>query len=117
MKTKNIIQQWFTFWETGNFLELPISDDFTHKSPFGIIDGKANYLKLVESNKEKFLGYQFKIIDALYEKDKACVRYKGKQQDFELDVSEWYYLENNLIKSIVAYYHIGEIREDRQLDY
>lgn len=61
------------------------------------------------------MGYTFIIVDELYADDKACVRYKGKQNDFELDVNEWYYLKDNLIKSVVAYYHIGEIREDRQL--
>lgn len=116
MKTKALIQKWFQLWEKGDFQRLPITPDFKHTSPFGIIDGKNNYLELVENNRDKFLGYTFTIIDALYEDKKACVRYKGKQNDFELDVSEWYYLEGDLIKSVVAYYHIGEVRADRQLN-
>ena len=39
--------------------------------------------------------------------------YRGN--DFKLDVSEWYYFKNKLIDKIIAYYHIGELREDRKL--
>lgn len=70
---------------------------------------------MVEANKDKFLGYRFEIHDEIYDKDKACVRYTAIQGDFHLDVSEWYFAKNALIEEIVAYYHIGEIREDRKL--
>ena len=99
----------------GDFLDLPIADNFKHTSPFGTIDGKKAYLDLVQENKDKFLGYHFDIHDAIYEEDKACVRYTGVQGDFTLDVSEWYYVKDGLIVEIIAYYHIGEIREERQL--
>ena len=94
---------------------MPISENFKHTSPFGTINGKKEYVNLVEANKDKFLGYRFEIQDEIYDKDKACVRYTAVQGDFELDVSEWYYEKNDLIESIVAYYHIGEIREERKL--
>ena len=50
-----------------------------------------------------------------YFENKACVRYKAIQGDFSLDVSEWYYIKNDLIEEIIAYYHIGEIRDERKL--
>ena len=94
---------------------MPITENFKHTSPFGTIEGREAYLKLVEDNKEKFLGYKFKIHDEIYGDNKACVRYTAVQGDFKLDVSEWYYIKNNLIEEIIAYYHIGEIREERKL--
>ncbi len=115
MISKQLVKEWFDKWKSGDFLKLPITDEFSHVSPFGIIDGKDNYLQLVSDNKEKFLGYNFEIIDAIYEKEKACVRYIANQNDFKLEVSEWYYFKNGLINKIHAYYHIGEIREDRKL--
>ena len=43
--------------------------------------------------------------------------YTAKQEDFELEVTEWHYVKNNLIQKIIAYYNIpGEIREDRKLE-
>ncbi len=115
MLTEAIIKKWFELWELGHFYDLPVTDDFTHVSPFGCIKGKKAYMDLVNKNKDKFLGYHFKIRDTIYELDRACVRYTGIQGDFSLDVSEWYYFKGDLIQEIIAYYHIGEIREGRQL--
>lgn len=114
-KLKKLIHQWFSKWREGDFYNLPIAKYFKHTSPFGTILGKEEYFKLVEANKQKFLGYTFEILDEIYEKDKACVRYTAVQGDFRLDVSEWYYIRNNLIEEIIAHYHIGEIKEDRRL--
>ena len=115
MDLKTLVKNWFDKWREGDFHNLPVSENFKHTSPFGTIDGKDEYIKLVEENKDKFLGYRFEILDEIYDNEKACVRYTAIQGDFKLDVSEWYYAKNNLIKKIVAYYHIGEIRDDRSL--
>ncbi|MDJ0644777.1 MAG: nuclear transport factor 2 family protein [Flavobacteriaceae bacterium] len=113
---KELVKKWFNAWEEGDFHAIPVSENFKHTSPFGTIVGKKAYLNLVESNRDKFLGYQFKIHDEIYGDHNACIRYTARQGDhFSLDVSEWYYMSAGFIKEIVAYYHIGEIREERQL--
>ena len=116
MDLKTLVQEWFSKWETGDFLNLPVTENFQHTSPFGTIDGKQAYLDLVRVNQDKFLGYTFEIHDELYTDDRACVRYTARQgATFTLDVSEWYYTKDGLIEKIIAYYHIGEVREERQL--
>lgn len=115
MYIKKIVRKWFEKWEEGDFLNLPISENFKHTSPFGTIAGKEKYVNLVKENTDKFLGYRFDIHDEIYDDDKACVRYTAIQGDFNLDVSEWYYTKEDLITEIMAYYHIGEIREERKL--
>ncbi|XOV78811.1 MAG: hypothetical protein ACFHVJ_18065 [Aestuariibacter sp.] len=112
---QSLVAFWFACWETGDIDSLPIAESFTHTSPFGKIDGKKAYLELVQQNLDKFLSHRFEIIDGLYEPEKACIRYLAIQTDFELAVTEWHYCKNGQIHDIVAYYHIGEIREDRQL--
>lgn len=114
---EHLVKEWFDKWASGNYMELPIAENFQHTSPFGTIDGKEAYLDLVRTNEDKFLGYVFELHDTLYEADRACVRYTARQgEDFKLEVSEWYYPEGDLIGEIIAYYHIGEIREERQLE-
>ncbi|WP_420602352.1 nuclear transport factor 2 family protein [Flagellimonas sp.] len=116
MELKKLVEIWFDKWENGDFNNLPISDNFKHTSPFGTIEGKKAYLDLVTENKDKFLGYVFELHGGIYENNKACVRYTAKQgENFSLDVSEWYYVEGNQIQEIIAYYHIGDIREERKL--
>lgn len=112
---KTLIKTWFQLWQTGSFKDLPISDNFRHQSPFGTITGKQAYLALVESNKDKFLGYQFIIHDMVTAGDKVCVRYTAIQNEFRLDVSEWHYINGDLIEKVIAYYHIGDIHPDRKL--
>ena len=115
MKSAILVREWFDKWINGDFYNLPVSDNFQHTSPFGTIDGKEEYLKIVDANKGNFLGYTFEIHDGIYENEKACVRYTAIQGEFKLDVSEWYYIKDDLIEKIIAYYHIGEIREERKL--
>lgn len=116
MNIQTLVKQWFDCWESGDIEDLPISKTFTHISPYGTIEGKADYLELVEANREKFLGHRFEIHDVLLGEDRACVRYTAIQGDFRLEVSEWHYVKDSLIEEIVAYYNIeGEISEERQL--
>ena len=116
MTTEQLIREWFRLWQMGDYLNLPISDSFKHSSPFGTIEGKQVYLDLVARNKDKFLSQQFLIHEQIVDGNRACVRYTATQGDFKLDVSEWYLMEQGQIQEIIAYYHIGDIREDRQLD-
>ncbi len=113
---KQLVRTWFRTWEEGSYTELPLTDNFRHTSPFGTIEGKSAYMKLVKENEDNFIGYEFELLDEMYEKDRACVRYTARQgEDFALDVSEWYYPKDGMIERIVSYYHIGEIRADREL--
>ena len=116
MQLQELVHMWFSKWEEGDFLNLPISDHFTHASPYGTINGKKQYIELVEANKDKFLGHRFEIHNAIYNVDVACVRYTAIQGDFKLHVSEWHFTNKGLIDKIVAYYNIeGEISESRKL--
>ncbi|WP_147296628.1 nuclear transport factor 2 family protein [Flagellimonas nanhaiensis] len=117
MELRDLVRQWFKKWENGDYLNLPIAENFKHTSPFGTIHGKKAYLDLVKENEDKFLGQTFDIHDEVYGEDKACVRYTAKQgKDFSLDVSEWYYVKDDLIEAIIAHYHIGDIRKERQIE-
>ncbi len=115
MTSQQLVHDWFQCWNEGNYHNLPITVNFQHTSPFGKIEGKKSYISLIQKNEDKFLGYTFDIHDALYGDTHACVRYTGSQGEFSLDVSEWYYIKDELIDRIIAYYHIGEIAKERQL--
>ena len=116
MSSETTSKKWFNDWAKGDFTQLPITADFSHTSPYGTIEGKEDYLRLVDANKDKFLGHKFVIHDAMYSEGKACIRYSALKEDFRLEVSEWHYIKNDLIYKIEAYYNIeGEISEERKL--
>lgn len=117
MSPEEHIRFWFRKWEEGDFHNLNIADSFIHESPYGIIEGKANYLNIVEANQDKFLDHTFEIHDILEDETKACVRYTAQKPDFNLEVTEWHFIENDRISRIVSYYNIeGEISEDRVVE-
>ena len=116
MDSKELVREWFEKWEEGDFLDLPISENFKHTSPYGTITGKKQYIDLIEANRDKFLGHRFKFYDEIYGKNRACVRYTALKEDFTLDVTEWHYFKDGQIERIVAYYNIeGEISDERKL--
>ena len=110
MDSKQTVTKWFKCWEEGNFLDLPISENFIHTSPYGTTKGKETYLRLVAANKDKFLGHRFEIHDLLFDQDRACIRYTATQENFSLEVSEWHFVSDGIIEKIVAYYNIEEER-------
>lgn len=115
--SNQLIHQWFSLWESGDFHALPLTDNFAHTSPYGTIEGKAAYMDLVEANKAQFLGNRFEIHEVLTDGNKACARYTMHALSFSMEVSEWFYFEGDLIREIVSYYNIeGEISEDRKLE-
>lgn len=116
MNSKELVHDWFEKWRSGDYSSLPLTDDFRHTSPYGTIDGREDYLNLVESNKDKFLGNRFDLHDGIYEEDRACVRYTMRSDGFSMEVSEWFFIAKNRIAEIVSYYNIeGEISDERKL--
>ena len=115
MELKEIIQRWFATWESGDYLQIPITENFRHSSPFGIIDGKKAYLDLVKSNIDKFLGHRFEFHDELIEDQKACIRYTATHENRSYRVSEWFYKEGDLLKEVVADFNVGAIGDDKKL--
>ena len=110
MDTEKLTKKWFEIWENGDFYNLPIAESFKHTSPYGTINGKKEYLDLVESNKDKFLGHRFEVHDIIFDDAKSCIRYTAVQDDFRLEVTEWHFVKNGSIEEIIAYYNIEEER-------
>ncbi|WP_274475067.1 nuclear transport factor 2 family protein [Mangrovimonas aestuarii] len=117
MSTEELVHTWFKKWETGDFLNLPLTDQFKHTSPYGTIMGKEYYLNLVKANQDKFLNHRFEIHDEIFGDNKACIRYTAIQGNFSLEVSEWFFTKDSLIDEICSYYTMeGTISEDRKID-
>ena len=46
MTPGELVKVWFERWESGDFHDLPITEDFRHTSPFGTIEGKKAYIEI-----------------------------------------------------------------------
>jgi len=111
MNIQELVHTWFDLWKTGDFESLPLTEDFTHTSPYGTIRSKAEYFALAAANRDAFLGNTFEIHEMLFDAHKACIRYTMRSPTGTLEVSEWIYEKNGLIAEIIAYYNLEEERE------
>lgn len=104
-----VVQRWIDCWETGDIAALPITDDFTHTSPFGTIESKKRYMEIVEKNREDFLGNTLTIIKHIQEDDNVCIQFEQNNANtgLEMTVCEWYRLKGDLIQEIRSFYNIG----------
>lgn len=108
MDCRSLIRSWFEKWESGDFETLPLSDDFQHTSPYGLVDGKADYLSLIKGNRAAFLGKTFKINEEVFDGNRAVVRYTMATATGTMEISEWFHCENDLIKAVISYYNISK---------
>jgi len=112
MDLRQLVKAWFEKWETGDFQNIPVEENFKHTSPFGTIAGRAAYLDIVEANQESFLGHRFEIHDELYGGDVASVRYTSHKAGHSMEVSEWFFKGGDRIREIVSYYNVGKVSYD-----
>ncbi|NNC96269.1 MAG: nuclear transport factor 2 family protein [Chitinophagales bacterium] len=54
MSIEELVKRWFNKWENGDFHDLPITESFKHTSPFGVIEGRKQYVALVDQLSENF---------------------------------------------------------------
>ncbi|WP_422105193.1 nuclear transport factor 2 family protein [Winogradskyella sp.] len=104
-----IVEKWLSCWKNGNIEDLPITEDFSHTSPFGTIAPKSKYMDIVLKNRKDFLGNTLTVIKQIQEGNNVCIQFEqhNKNTGLEMAVCEWYQIEGNLIKDIRSFYNIG----------
>lgn len=105
------VKKWFSCWNSGDIDNLPLTDDFRHTSPFGVIETRRRYLEIVNRNKQAFLGNKLTVIKYIADGNNACVHFRQTREDdpeFEMDVCEWYVVDGERISQIESFYNIGD---------
>jgi len=85
-------------------LEAALTDDFVHTSPFGIVDGKAAYVRLVRRNEEAFFANPIEVVDMIDLGERCAVRYVVG----EMAACDCIYGRDGKISTVFSYYHVGE---------
>ncbi len=104
-----VVQQWFDCWNEDQIDNLPISDDFSHTSPFGTITGKQRYLEIVNKNRKDFLGNKLTLERHIQQDNQVCVQFYQKNENtgLKMTVCEWHVIDGELIQEIRSFYNIG----------
>ena len=105
------VAQWFACWNSGVIDNLPLTDDFRHKSPFGTIESKTRYLEIVNKNRDSFLGNRLTVLKQIVDGNNVCLQFRQTRDDdpeFEMIVCEWYVIDGDMIREIESFYNIGD---------
>ena len=81
-----------------------MSEDFTHSSPFGVIEGRDASLVTVRENAEVFFSPQLEVIDVIKGDGKYAVQYLVNGNP----TCDCIYAPKGEISKIYSYYHYGE---------
>ncbi len=98
-----IARTWLRAWDTGDLSLLKLTEDFVHTSPFGRIEGREEYMRIVEPmSKKSTVGITVRHV--MEDGDQAVIAYELETKAGKVEVCEWVFVENGRIREINAYY-------------
>lgn len=98
-----IARTWLRAWDTGDLSLLGLAPDFVHTSPFGRIEGREEYLRIVEPMSRKSV-VGMTVRDVLEAEDRAAIAYELETTAGAVEACDWIYVEDGRIREIHAYY-------------
>jgi len=100
---RRLVDAWFGAFRDKDISKLELADGFVHRSPFGEIRGRQDYLDLVRENAEAFFSPKIEILDVIEGGDRLAVRYLVDGNP----ACDCIYVRNGQISEIYSYYHVG----------
>lgn len=98
-----IARTWLEAWDTGDLGLLALTENFVHTSPFGRIEGREEYLRIVEPmSRASTVGITVK--DVIEDGDRAVIAYELETTAGKVEACDWIYVEDGRIREIRAYY-------------
>lgn len=101
---RKLVDGWFNAFRDKDISKLELTEDFTHTSPYGVINGRQAYLDLVKGNAEAFFSPVLEVLDVIGDGDKFAARYLVNNNP----ACDCFYIRNGQIAEIFSYYHVGE---------
>lgn len=106
----DLARSWLRAWDTGDLSLLRLAEDFVHTSPFGRIEGREEYLRIVEPmSKKSTVGIT--VTDVIEAEDRAAIAYELETTAGVVQACDWIFVEDGLIREVRAYYDSATNRE------
>ncbi len=100
---QRLARVWIETWQTGDPLTLPLTEDFTHESPFGVITRREKYLETVIPMAKKNVA-RLRVEDAIGEGDRACVLFTMETPSGPVACCDWLTLRDGKIAAVRSHY-------------
>lgn len=100
---KALARQWIECWNNGKPDALPLSNDFTHTSPFGRVSGRETYLEWVKPLAAKNVA-ELTINRVMSAGNDAVVHFTMQTPTGPVECCDWVVAENGEITEIHSFY-------------
>lgn len=100
---------WLHAWNTHDLNLLRLTPGFVHTSPFGRIEGKEEYLRIVEPMSRKSVN-RITVRDVIGSDDRAAITYLVETPKGTVEACDWIFVENGRIREVNSYYDSATTR-------
>lgn len=100
---ETLARDWLRAWDTGDLSLLRLDPHFVHTSPFGRIEGAAEYLRIVEPMSRKSVR-RIIVKDVIEGEGRAAITYELETPAGTVEACDWVFVENGRIREVNSYY-------------
>lgn len=106
---EQLARAWIQGWIDGKPDDIPLADDFTHSSPFGVVSGREKYLDWVKPLAAENV-VSLKIIKTLAQGDEAVIWFEMESPSGVVPSCDWVRCRNGRIVAIQSFYDASGLR-------
>ncbi len=100
---EQLARAWIDGWNAGKPEDIPLASNFTHSSPFGIIQGREKYLATVKPMAAQNVT-TLTVLRTISEADQCAIWFEMGTPNGVVQVCDWVETERQMIKCITSFY-------------
>lgn len=108
-EAESLARAWINGWITGKPDEIPLAHDFTHASPFGVVQGREKYLEWVKPLSAKNVA-SLRIVKTLGGVGEAAIWFEMMTPKGLVPCCDWVEVHNGEIIAIHSFYDASKLR-------
>ena len=102
-KARHLAHLWIDAWNRGEPESIPLAETFVHTSPFGRIEGRANYLEKTKPVAQRNVT-ALTVLETIATSEAAAILYDVQTPTGTLQACDWVFIEGETIVEIRSFY-------------
>ncbi len=100
---EELARAWIDGWNAGKPDDIPLAKNFVHTSPFGVIEGRDEYLERIKPLAAKNVS-DLRILKTLGGENEAAIWFEMWTPNGMVPVCDWVEVNNGEIAAITSFY-------------
>lgn len=109
-EAEKLARAWIEGWNAGTPDDIPLSRDFTHSSPFGVVRGREKYLSWVKPLAAKNVTASLKIVKTLGGDGEAVIWFEMTTPLGVVPCCDWLRIKGGEIVAVTSFYDATGLR-------